>query len=484
MLHISDIRNANFEGIFEIAKMLKDKGFQCYVVGGIVRDLLLYKSINDDAEWDITTDAKPEEIVEIFSKKRIKVIPTGIKHGTVTVIYKGKMYEITTFRIDKDYKDGRHPSEVIFTSSIEEDLSRRDFTINAMAIDIIDEKFIDPFGGMSDLEKNIIRAVGNPEVRFYEDGLRLMRACRFAAKLDFTIEEKTLEAIKKNKENLKRVSIERIRDELIKMLIAKRTSVGIEYMRISGLLDIVLPELSNCYGVSQNIYHKYDVYTHSLITSDAVSKILGDVNDKKRIYRLKLAGLLHDIAKPITKNEVIDNGVDHSTFYNHEVIGASITKRIMRRLRFSNDDIEYVTRLVRHHMFYYTEEWTDSAVRRFMRNVGLDLLDDLFVLREADRIGSGKRQPGSVSISKLKARIQKIIEEENAISLKDLKINGYDIMNELGIKPGPTIGKILNSLLQIVIDDPSQNEKEKLLSLAKEIHNNLTFQPEEEKPHL
>jgi len=484
MLHISDIRNANFEGIFEIAKMLKDKGFQCYVVGGIVRDLLLYKSINDDAEWDITTDAKPEEIVEIFSKKRIKVIPTGIKHGTVTVIYKGKMYEITTFRIDKDYKDGRHPSEVIFTSSIEEDLSRRDFTINAMAIDIIDEKFIDPFGGMSDLEKNIIRAVGNPEVRFYEDGLRLMRACRFAAKLDFTIEEKTLEAIKKNKENLKRVSIERIRDELIKMLIAKRTSVGIEYMRISGLLDIVLPELSNCYGVSQNIYHKYDVYTHSLITSDAVSKILGDVNDKKRIYRLKLAGLLHDIAKPITKNEVIDNGVDHSTFYNHEVIGASITKRIMRRLRFSNDDIEYVTRLVRHHMFYYTEEWTDSAVRRFMRNVGLDLLDDLFVLREADRIGSGKRQPGSVSISKLKARIQKIIEEENAISLKDLKINGYDIMNELGIKPGPTIGKILNSLLQIVIDDPSQNEKEKLLSLAKEIHNNLTFQLEEEKPHL
>jgi poly(A) polymerase/tRNA nucleotidyltransferase (CCA-adding enzyme) len=199
---------------------------------------------------------------------------------------------------------------------------------------------------------------------------------------------------------------------------------------------------------------------------------------------LKLAGLLHDIAKPITKNEVIDNGVDHSTFYNHEVIGASITKRIMRRLRFSNDDIEYVTRLVRHHMFYYTEEWTDSAVRRFMRNVGLDLLDDLFVLREADRIGSGKRQPGSVSISKLKARIQKIIEEENAISLKDLKINGYDIMNELGIKPGPTIGKILNSLLQIVIDDPSQNEKEKLLSLAKEIYNNLTFQPEEEKPHL
>jgi len=484
MLHISDIRNANFEGIFEIAKMLKDKGFQCYIVGGIVRDLLLYKSINDDAEWDITTDAKPEEIVEIFSKKRIKVIPTGIKHGTVTVIYKGKMYEITTFRIDKDYKDGRHPSEVIFTSSIEEDLSRRDFTINAMAIDIIDEKFIDPFGGMSDLEKNIIRAVGNPEVRFYEDGLRLMRACRFAAKLDFTIEEKTLEAIKKNKENLKRVSIERIRDELIKMLIAKRTSVGIEYMRISGLLDIVLPELSNCYGVSQNIYHKYDVYTHSLITSDAVSKILGDVNDKKRIYRLKLAGLLHDIAKPITKNEVIDNGVDHSTFYNHEVIGASITKRIMRRLRFSNDDIEYVTRLVRHHMFYYTEEWTDSAVRRFMRNIGLDLLDDLFVLREADRIGSGKRQPGSVSISKLKARIQKIIEEENAISLKDLKINGYDIMNELGIKPGPTIGKILNSLLQIVIDDPSQNEKEKLLSLAKEIYNNLTFQPEEEKPHL
>jgi len=477
MLNVGNmIKGTKFEGAYEISKILKDNGFQCYVVGGIVRDFLLYKTIDDDSEWDLATDAKPEEIFQIFSKKRIKVIPIGIKHGTVAVIYKDKTYEITTFRIDKEYKDGRHPSEVVFTSSIEEDLARRDFTINAMAIDIIDGKFVDPFGGINDLKNKIIRAVGDPDIRFSEDGLRLMRACRFATKLEFTIEEKTLEAMKRNKDKIKNVSAERIRDELIKMLLAKKTSIGIEYMRISGLLEIVLPELNGCYGISQNIYHKYDVYTHSLITCDTVGKLLANTNDKKRIYRLKLAGLLHDIAKPVTKNEIIENGIEYSTFYNHEVVGAGITKKIMKRLRFSNDDIEYVTRLVRHHMFYYTDEWTDSAVRRFMRNVGLDLLDDLFILREADRIGSGKRQPGSVSIEKLKARIQKIIEEENAISLKDIKVNGHDIMNELGISPGPMVGKILNSLLQMVIEDPSLNEKEKLLTLAREIYSNLTSQ--------
>lgn len=470
---LSKISNENLEGTILISKVLKENGFESYLVGGVVRDIVMYKKIPEDSDLDLATSATPEEMIKVFSKHKLKFIPTGIKHGTITVIYKNKEYQITTYRIDKEYLDLRHPSEVEFTKNIKEDLARRDFTINAMALDILTGEFIDEFGGIDDINRKIIRCVGDPDIRFSEDALRMLRACRFAAKLEFKIEEKTLEAIKKNSENITKISSERIRDELIKILLAKRPSIGIEYMRETGLLKYILPELNNCYGVKQNIYHKYDVYYHSLCTCNIISDLTEEINDKKRLYRLKLAALLHDIAKPITKQEVIEDGQDYSTFYNHEVIGAGITKKIMKRLKFSNEDINYVARLVRHHMFYYTDEWTDSAVRRFMRNVGLDLLDDLFILREADRLGSGKRKPGSISIQKLKARIIKIVEEENAISLKDLKVNGYDIMNTLNLKPGPIIGKILNTLLQMVIEDPSLNEKETLLNLAKEVYKNI-----------
>ncbi|MGB9621308.1 MAG: CCA tRNA nucleotidyltransferase [Brevinematia bacterium] len=476
---LNKISNENLEGAILISKILKDNSFECYAVGGIVRDIVIYKKIPEESDWDFATSATPEEMIKIFSKSKLKFVPTGIKHGTITVIYKNKEYQITTYRIDKEYLDLRHPSKVEFTKSVKEDLARRDFTINAMALDLITGEFIDEFGGIDDIKNKIIRCVGEPEVRFNEDALRMLRACRFAAKLEFKIEENTLEAIKKDAENITKVSAERIREELIKTLLSRKPSIGIEYMRETGLLKHILPELNDCYGVNQNIYHKYDVYYHSLYTCDIVSELTKDITDKKRLYRLKLAALLHDIAKPITRKEVIENGQDLSTFYNHEVIGAAITKRILKRLKFSNDDINYIVRLVRHHMFYYTDEWTDSAVRRFMRNVGLDLIDDLFILREADRIGSGKRKPGSVSIQKLKERILKIIEEENAISLKDLKVNGYDIMNTLNLKPGPIVGKILNTLLQMVIEEPSLNEKETLLKLAKEIYKNIQNQIEE-----
>ena len=464
------------KGPFLISRILMENGHECYAVGGIVRDLLIYKEIPQDSDWDFATSATPDEVIKIFSERKIKVVLTGVQHGTVSVIYEGKEYQITTYRVDKDYKDFRHPSEVVFVRSIREDLARRDFTINAMALNIVTGEFIDEFGGLEDIKNGIIRCVGDPVTRFKEDALRMLRACRFASKLNFKIEENTLNAISLLSENITKISPERIRDEIVKMMLSNKPSIGIEYMRKTNLLKYILPELLDCYGVTQNVYHKYDVYYHSLLTCDTISSFLKDEKDKRKIYRLKLAGLLHDVAKPITKQSVVENGIDVSTFYNHEVLGAGVVKRILKRLRFSNDDIDYITRLVRHHMFYYTDEWTDSAVRRFMRNVGLDIMDDLFILREADRIGSGKRKPGSASLKKLKNRILKIIEEENAITVKDLKVNGYDIMNTLGISPGPTVGKILNSLLQYVLDDPTVNNKETLLDLAKKIYSEISEQ--------
>ncbi|MFN4245215.1 MAG: CCA tRNA nucleotidyltransferase [Brevinematia bacterium] len=474
LVDILEVEGSSIEGPFLISEILTKSGHECYAVGGIVRDLIIHKKVPKDSDWDFATSATPDEVIKIFSHKKFKVVPTGVQHGTVSVIYKGKEYQITTYRIDRDYNDFRHPSEVVFVKSIEEDLSRRDFTINAMALNIITGEFIDKFGGLNDIKNKVIRCVGDPITRFNEDALRMLRACRFSAKLEFTIEENTLNAISLLSENITKISAERIRDEIIKMMLAYKPSIGIEYMRKTNLLNHILPELVNCYGVSQNVYHKYDVYYHSLLTCDTISSLINDESDKKRIYRLKLSGLLHDIAKPITKQNVIENGLDVSTFYNHEVVGAVIVKKILKRLKFSNEDIDYITRLVRHHMFYYTDEWTDSAVRRFMRNVGLDIIDDLFVLREADRIGSGKRKPGSISLQKLKNRIIKVIEEENAITVKDLKVNGYDIMNTLNIKPGPMVGKILNSLLQIVLEDPSLNTKEILLELAKKIYSEIS----------
>ncbi len=465
--------NSKIKDPIKVASILKSRGFECYAVGGIVRDFIITKKFNEVAEWDFCTNAKPEEVIEIFKKEKVKVIPTGVKHGTVTVVYNGKNYEITTYRSEGNYSDSRHPDNVEFLSNIKEDLSRRDFTINAMALDIVSGEFIDLFGGVEDIKNKLIKTVGNPNDRFKEDALRLMRACRFAAKLEFKIEENTLEAIKTNAHNIKNVSYERIRDEIIKIMLAKKPSIGVEYMRITGLLEIVLPELLQGYGVTQNIYHKYDVYYHNLMTCDLIQKFLENETDPKRVYRLKIGALLHDIAKPLSKNTIIENGIEMSTFHNHEIIGAGMTRKILKRLRFSNEDIDWISRLVRHHMFYYTDEWTDAAVRRFIRNVGLDLIPDLFILREADRLGSGKRSQNSLSLEKLSKRIQKIIEEQNAISLKDLKVNGYDIMGHLNISPGPKVGKILNSLLQIVIDDPSKNEKEILLKLAEEIYTSL-----------
>lgn len=432
-------------------------GFECFLIGGCVRDLILGYEIYD---YDFATNARPEQVMKLFRR----VIPTGIKHGTVTVIVKGMNFEVTTFRSDGMYLDGRRPEKIHYAESLDEDVMRRDFTINGMAYDLQNDKVIDHVGGIEDLKNGVIRTIGDPVERFSEDGLRAFRACRFAAKLGFVIEDKTFEAINKTLEVSALVSAERVREELMKLLTSGRPSTGLECMRRSGLLKLWLPELNSCYEIDQNKFHVHDIYYHSLYSCDAVPP-------EKPLIRL--AALLHDIGKVSTKR-IGDDG-DY-TFYNHEVIGARIVKKILKRLKFSNTEMEIIDNLVINHMFHYTDDWSDGAIRRFMRKVGVENIPDLFILREADRIGNGSRSGLPEPIMKLQARIDRIIEAENAITVRDLDINGNILMDKFKLKPGPIIGRLLHELLEIVLDHPDMNTDEILLEKASEIYNDLKDQ--------
>jgi poly(A) polymerase/tRNA nucleotidyltransferase (CCA-adding enzyme) len=427
----------------KIIRTLKSHGYQAYLVGGCVRDLLLGKT---PAEWDLTTNALPKEVAKLFKK----VVPTGIKYGTVTVILNGEKFEVTTFRKDEKYADGRHPLNVKFTQLLTDDLLRRDFTINAMAYDPISSELVDLFSGAADLKAELIRAVASPVSRFLEDGLRPVRACRFAAQLGFAIEKKTLSAIPKTLRVVKKVAIERVHDELIKMLKAEKPSVALDYMRKSGILKIFIPELVKLRGVKQpNAYHKYDVYWHSLYSCDAAPR-------DNLIVRL--AALLHDIAKPKCKKG--------DTFYDHDQVGYVATLKILKRLRFSNEITTKVSALVANHMFNYESSWTDAAVRRFMRRVGQENLGDLFALRVAD-VKAMVGRVGHKYLDELKRRIKKIVAQENALHVSGLKINGRDVMRALNIPPGPEVGAALNALLEKVLDRPALNTREKLLELVR-----------------
>lgn len=439
--------------VIRFSEIFKRNNFQIYLVGGAVRDYLRGEK---QIDYDFATDATPQEVIKLFKN----VIPVGIEHGTVMVLFEKNQFEVTTFRTEDKYSDNRHPDNISFVKTIDEDLARRDFTINAFAYDIINKKLIDNYEGKNDLKNEFIRTIGESRERFNEDFLRMLRACRFAGKLNFQIEEKTLEAIKELSENIKKVSAERIRDELIKIMLTSKPSIALEYMRITDLLAYILPELNDCYGVMQNRFHKYDVYYHNLYTCDAV---------KKEDYNLRLAALFHDIAKPQTRRE--KDVEEESSFYNHEIIGSRITGRILKRLKFSNNDIKYITHLVKYHMFYYTDDWTDGAVRRFIRNVGIENLENLFSLRDADRIGNGMKQGIPEVYLNFKERIKKILEIDNAFKIKDLDINGNIIMDELSLKPGPIIGEILNYLLEIVLDNPSYNHRDILIGNAKDYYN-------------
>ncbi|MBN2770710.1 MAG: HD domain-containing protein [Spirochaetes bacterium] len=433
--------------ITKLTQTFFEAGYECYMVGGSVRDLVLGLAAYD---FDFATNAKPQQVIKLFRH----VVPTGIKHGTVTVFIDRIPFEITTYRCDGKYVDGRRPETISFSETLEEDIVRRDFTINGLAYDMRDGAIIDYVEGLKDIKRGLITTIGDPLERLSEDGLRSYRACRFAAKLNFQISPETLAGITRTLDIASLVSVERIRDEIMKMMGAKTPSVGIEYMRETGLLKQALPELDACYGVEQNRFHKYDIYYHCVYSCDAASP--GDP-------LIRFASLMHDVGKVPCRGVGADGDF---TFYNHEIVGARMIRALMRRLKFSNDDINRVVNLVSNHMFYYTDEWTDGAVRRFIRKVGLDNLDDLIALRMADRVGNGSRHGMAQPIIQLQEHITRIIEKDNAFSVKDLDINGRDLMSECGCTEGPMIGRVLNHLLELVLEDPELNNNEILKKQA------------------
>lgn len=439
-------------------------GYKAYLVGGAVRDMLMGKEPHD---WDVTTDATPEQVMSIFRK----VIPTGIAHGTVTVHFMKNEIEVTTFRTESDYSDGRHPDKVEYTGNIEEDLSRRDFTINAIASYLGDGTITDPFHGRDDIKRKVIRTVGNPLERFSEDGLRPVRAVRFSAQLGFEIERETLKAISEP-EILKKtsgISLERFRDELLKLMKAEKPSAGLKLMEESGILDIFIPEFKKCRGCIQGDfrgYHQFDVLDHLFYACD------GAPASKQNV---RLAALFHDIGKPDVKRVIPTPQGDQFTFYNHEAKSQQITKEILFRLKFSNAEISNICHLVVNHMFNYTQDWTDAAVRRFLAKIQAENLEDLYDLRLADIYGMnnapvrGQDSRTIALLNELKDRISKETEKNSVLSLKQLAVNGKDLMKN-GISAGKDLGFVLNQLLETVLEDPSQNEKEQLIKIALNIY--------------
>lgn len=453
----------------EVKKIISDlekAGFKAYIVGGCVRDFLLAASPAGEAslaplgrgpkDWDVATNAKPEEIQKVFpdSFYENKFLTVTIKTGST----KSELAEvqITTYRLEAKYSDKRHPDEIRSAKNLDEDLARRDFTVNAMAISEKIEnrkkkiEVVDLFGGQEDLKNKIIRTVGSPEERFSEDALRMLRAVRFATVLGFEIEKNTTEAIKKNNIWLEAISKERIRDEFLKIIDCERAAQGIDLLREVGLLKFILPELEENYGVGQNKHHIYDCYTHAVKALEYTAK-------KKFNVNVRLAALFHDIGKPRVK---VGQG-ENSTFYNHEVVGAKMAFEILHRLKFPQKDIEKIVKLVRYHLFYYNVgEVSDASVRRLVRNVGSDTIEELLQVRQADRIGSGVPKAEPYKLRHLKYVIEKV--SKDPISAKMLKINGKDIMDVLDIKPGPKVGQILNILLGYVLEDPKKNTREYL----------------------
>lgn len=454
-------------------KIFEKNGFQAYLVGGAVRDICLKKKPSD---WDIATNATPQDVMRMFKF----VVPTGFEHGTVTVHFNKTEIEVTTFRTESGYSDARHPDKINYAATIEEDLARRDFTMNAIAVNLKNGKIVDPYGGQKDIKKRLIRTVGNAHERFMEDGLRPIRALRFASKLGFAIEEKTYQEIsQKDVQNkITSISIERFRDEFEKMMLSKKPSVALKLMEETGILNLFIPEFSKCRGCIQSDYrafHKFDVLDHLFYACD------GAPENKLNV---RLAALFHDIGKPDAKNitmqEVFDSkecckkNLETITFYNHEKYSAEITQKIMTRLKFSNEMIKNVIHLVKEHMFHYEENWTNAAVRRFIIRVGKENLEDLYDLRFADMYGMWNQkieikysEPVALLLE-LKERINEELMKQNALSLKDLNVNGKDLM-ENGIPAGKKLGEILNHLLDCVIEDPSLNSREKLLEIAKNI---------------
>lgn len=435
------------EDVKKIIEIIEKAGYEAYAVGGCVRDSLLMRNPND---WDITTSAKPEKVKELFKK----TIDTGIEHGTVTVMMHHVGYEVTTYRIDGEYEDARHPKNVTFTSNLIEDLKRRDFTINAMAYN--DRSgIVDAFDGISDLEKGIIRAVGNPRERFDEDALRMMRAVRFSAQLGYSIEEDTKKAIKELSPNLQKISAERIQVELVKLI----SSDHPEKMRDlyeTGITAVILPEFDKAMVTAQNnLHHCYTVGEHiiqSMAASDA---------DKN----IRLAMLYHDIGKPecLTTDE---KEIDH--FYGHQEVSGRICKASLRKLKFDNDTIHTVVQLVTHHDYQILPE--KKYVRRAMNRIGKDIFPLLLKVKQADLHAQStyQREEKQEKLDEICALYKEIVQENECVDLKGLAVTGSDLI-AWGMKPGRELGEMLSQLLTVVIDDPGKNQKETLKEIFLEL---------------
>ena len=438
----------------DFMEVFTNKGYQIFLVGGAVRDLIVKGNI----DWnfaDFATNARPQEIVKLFPKTFYEN-----QFGTVGVEQEVDgnkiIFEVTTFRKESDYKDKRHPSFIEWANTIEEDLGRRDFTVNAMSYD--GEKLMDPYNGQDDLKNKLIRAVGEPKKRFSEDALRLMRSIRFSSQLGFTIEDKTLTSLKEDAKLIEKVSGERIRDELLKIVSSENPELGILLLKESGIMKIILPELFVCFGISQispKRHHIYDVGTHLVMS-------LKNCPSKDPITRL--ATLFHDIGKARVYKK--DPKTQIITFYNHEVVGAKIVEKIADRLKLSNLDKRKLVTLVRQHQFTVSEEQSDKAIRRFIRNVGKELIDDMLDLRTGDRLGGGATKT-SWRLELFKKRLEEV--QKQPFNISDLKINGNDVMKSLNLKPGKKIGEILNDLFGEVVDGKTKNERKALLEKLKSL---------------
>lgn len=459
--------------VLSVLDSLRGYGYDGHIVGGCVRDIMLGREPKD---WDITTNATPDEILRIFPDSFYENDFGTVGVKTTPFHRNGKpdrehdVVEVTTYRTESDYSDRRRPDRVEFVTSLTEDLSRRDFTMNAIALAVTDVgpdglreiDIVDPFHGREDIGRKLIRTVGNPDQRFGEDALRMMRAIRLFAELrtpgdttndNWRIDATTLEAVSRHASLLSHVSRERIRDELIRIILSGSPADGIDLLRTTGLLTDIIPELLEGVGVGQNLHHRLTVYEHNLLA-------LRTCPSSK--LETRLAALLHDIGKPRTKR---GNGY-RSTFYNHDHVGARITRELLRRLRFPIPVVDKVTLLVDSHLFYYNVgEVTEASVRRLIRKVGLENMKDLMDVRIADRLGSGVPKAKPYKLRHLEYMIEKV--SRDPVSVKMLAVNGRDLMESLGIDPGPKIGAILDVLLSEVIEDPANNTRETLLEQAK-----------------
>ena len=456
----------------DISLTLSHAGFENYLVGGCVRDLVrktIYGELVEPKDWDFATNAKPEEIIKLFPKTFYEN-----EFGTVGVVNEEtsdetlRVVEVTPYRIESGYSDKRHPDKVEWGKSMEEDLARRDFTMNAIALSLQltadSYKLIDPYGGQKDIEKKLIRTVGKPEERFGEDALRMLRALRLASELNFAIEHETQMAIEKNSDLLENVSRERVRDEFVKIVMSETPAVALDLAARLGLLKFISPELEKGIGEEQNKAHAYTVWEHLL-------RSLNHAAAKKMPLYVRLAALLHDVAKPHTR--VWKN--NQWTFYGHEVVGARLARNILTDLRFHKEIVEKTTKLVRWHMFFSdTEEISLSAVRRIVRNVTPELIWDLINVRTADRIGTGRPKETPYRLRKYKSMIEEVLRDP--ISVKQLKIGGQDIMSLTETGPGPNVGFILEILLSEVLEKPELNTHEYLEGRVRELH---ALKPEE-----